>query len=207
MLFRSFIEEEVAEAMLDVLGWRAQGRARRPVQVRGGVLADQVGYGKTAITLGLIDCAPGVKLPKEKSKGYISVKGTLVVVPPHLTRQWGSEVIKFTGKDHFSIVIIQTASQINSLSIQDVIDADIVVVASSLFHGDVYQRNLESFAASDDLPAQDGRFFNVKLEETLVSLQAQVERLKTEGASAVLKEVLAANKRSKSFKYMSTALY
>lgn len=51
-----FIEEEVSEAVLDPLGWRAEGRAQRPIHVRGGVLADQVGYGKTAITLALIDC-------------------------------------------------------------------------------------------------------------------------------------------------------
>ena len=46
-----FIEEEVSEA-----GWRAEGRAQQPVHICGGVLADEVGYGKTAITLGLIDC-------------------------------------------------------------------------------------------------------------------------------------------------------
>src|ERR1700761_6397418 len=38
-----FPEEEVAEAVLPTLGWRAEGRAQRPVRVRGGVLADQVG--------------------------------------------------------------------------------------------------------------------------------------------------------------------
>ena len=36
-----FIEEEISEAVLDPLGWRAEGRAERPVRIRGGVLADQ----------------------------------------------------------------------------------------------------------------------------------------------------------------------
>ena len=40
-----------------LIRWHAEGCARRPVRVRGGVLDDQVGYGKTAISLGLIDCA------------------------------------------------------------------------------------------------------------------------------------------------------
>jgi hypothetical protein len=37
-----FFEEEVAEAVLPGLNWRAEGRARRPVLVRGGIVADEV---------------------------------------------------------------------------------------------------------------------------------------------------------------------
>lgn len=37
-----FLEEEVAEAVLPGLDWRAEGRARRPVLVRGGIVADEV---------------------------------------------------------------------------------------------------------------------------------------------------------------------
>jgi hypothetical protein len=84
-----FIEEEISEAVLDHLGWRAEGRVQRPIFIRGGVLADQVGYGKTAITLGLIDCTSKfVKkefAKRDRMPGKIPVKGTLIVVPPHLT--------------------------------------------------------------------------------------------------------------------------
>ena len=34
-------------------GWRLEARVTRPVIIRGGIVADQVGYGKTAITLGM----------------------------------------------------------------------------------------------------------------------------------------------------------
>ena len=37
-----FVEEEVEEAVLPALGWRAEGRAERAVLVRGGIVADQV---------------------------------------------------------------------------------------------------------------------------------------------------------------------
>ena len=50
-----FYEEEVAEAVLEPLSWRAEAKVERPVLVRGGIVADEVGYGKTVITLGLID--------------------------------------------------------------------------------------------------------------------------------------------------------
>jgi hypothetical protein len=37
-----FYEEEVIEAVLPNLNWRAEGRAKRPVLVRGGIVADEV---------------------------------------------------------------------------------------------------------------------------------------------------------------------
>jgi hypothetical protein len=37
-----FFEEEVTEAILPSLNWRAEGRVRRPVLVRAGIVADEV---------------------------------------------------------------------------------------------------------------------------------------------------------------------
>ena len=37
-----FFEEEVTEAVLPSLEWRAEGRVRRPVLARGGIVADEV---------------------------------------------------------------------------------------------------------------------------------------------------------------------
>ncbi|KAI0940949.1 hypothetical protein AcV7_003183 [Taiwanofungus camphoratus] len=187
-----FIEEEISEAILEPLGWRAEGRAQRPVHIRGGVLADEVGYGKTAITLGLIDSA-SKDVDKEfrkikNMKGKIPVKATLVIVPPHLTRQWDSEVKKFTGT-RFKVVVISTATNLNPLTIEEIQEADIVVVASNLFRSSVYLANLEAFAAAGSLPAQDGRYFNARLDIVLSSLREQVERLKEEGATRVMEQI------------------
>ncbi|KAI8996425.1 hypothetical protein BD414DRAFT_477931 [Trametes punicea] len=187
-----FIEEEISEAILEPLGWQAEGRAQRPHRVRGGVLADQVGYGKTAISLGLIDCAADdvrKEFAKVKStKGHIATKATLIIVPPHLTRQWDSEVRKFT-KNKFTVVVLHTASNLNALKIQDVIEADIVIVASNLFKSQVYQDNLEAFAGAGELPIQDGRFFDARLDITLKGLQEQVERLRNDGSEAVMEQI------------------
>lgn len=38
----SFMEEEVVEAVLPGLKWRAEGRVQRPILVRGGIVADEV---------------------------------------------------------------------------------------------------------------------------------------------------------------------
>lgn len=51
-----FLEEEVCESVLPSLDWRAEGRAQRPVLVPGGIIADEVGYGK------LYACVPWLGL-------------------------------------------------------------------------------------------------------------------------------------------------
>ncbi|KAG8221025.1 hypothetical protein J3R82DRAFT_2535 [Butyriboletus roseoflavus] len=194
-----FIEEEISEATLEPLGWRAEGRAQRPVKVRGGVLADQVGYGKTAITLGLIDCSyQKVRKEFESKKdnlGKVAVKATLAIVPPHLTRQWRSESEKFAPGRFKKVVVISTATNINSLTIEKVQEADLVIVASNLFQSAVYLGNLESFAAGGALPSQDGRYFNARLEICLEALKKQVERLKNDGANSVMKTIREARRQ------------
>ena len=61
---------------------------------RGGVLADAVGMGKTATTIGLI-----LSTPREPNEG-----DTLVVAPGHLIPQWKEEIEKFGG-DSIEVVV------------------------------------------------------------------------------------------------------
>jgi hypothetical protein len=198
-----FIEEEVSEAMLEPLGWRAEGCAQQPVHIRGGVLADQVGYGKTAITLGLIDCTRQ-EVARELGNaaeipGKIRVKASLVVVPPHLTRQWSTEIKRFVSpKAKMQVVTLISASNLNSLTVQQVIEADIIVVASNLFKSAVYLANLEAIAAGGSLPASDGRYFNARLDTALETLGEQVDRLRNEGSVSVMDSIHAARKRGSS---------
>jgi SNF2 family DNA or RNA helicase len=200
-----FIEEEISEAILTPLGWRAEGRAQRPVQIKGGVLADQVGYGKTAITLGLIDCT--YKAVKKqfanigRISGKIATKATLVVVPPHLTRQWNSEVVKFAGKNRFNVLVISTVTNLNNTTIAEILDSDIVVVASNIFKSNVYQENLESLAAAGEIPAKEGRHFNAQLEKSLEALKGQVDRLQNDGSEAVLVAMEEGRKKSNRLHY------
>ncbi|KAG7093640.1 hypothetical protein E1B28_007303 [Marasmius oreades] len=193
-----FIEEEVTEAILIPLGWRAEGRTQRTVHVRGGVLADQVGYGKTAITLGLIDCTQD-EVEKEFSEtgrvdGKISLKASLVIVPPHLTRQWDSEVRKFT-KNRFKTLVLSTVSNLNSATIEDFQEADIIIVASNIFKSTTYLENLTIFAATAALPNKEGRHFNDHMKIVCSSLMSQVDRLQDEGATAVKTEIVEGQKR------------
>jgi len=192
-----FVEEEISEAILSPLGWRAEGRAQRPIHIRGGVLADQVGYGKTAITLGLIDCN-SKDVDKEFKKmgrvpGKISIKASLIIVPPHLTRQWKSEVEKFTRK-RFKVLVLSSVSNLNSATIEDFQEADIVVVASNLFKSDVYLDNLRVLACATELPAKDGRHFNAHLDKCTKYLKSQIDLLQEEGSLAIMEQIKKAEK-------------
>ena len=192
-----FEEEEIAEAILQPLGWRAEAKASRRVRVRGGVLADEVGYGKTAITLGLFACSrasetyvePGV----DKTRGLIPVSGTLVVVPPHLTRQWNSEVEKFIKAD-LKVVVISTASQLNSTTVRSITKADLVIVASNLFHSAAYLENFEELAGAGSLPNAFGRYWRDRHQVSLAGLREQTRRLQEEGADAVMEHIVKGSK-------------
>ncbi|KAF8446480.1 hypothetical protein BGX38DRAFT_1271075 [Terfezia claveryi] len=192
-----FIEEEIAEAELRHLGWKAEGKAERPLYVKGGVLADEVGYGKTAITLGLIDASRNrVSKIQSPNVGCIPVKATLIVVPPHLTNQWPSEITKFTGSK-YRVIRIQSQLHLNQLSVNDIMRADIIVVACGLFKSDKYLANLAGFAGASSPPSGDGRRFNAWLKVALGKLRGHVDELKDNGAEAVTELIDSARQRMK----------
>ena len=196
-----FIEEEICEGASEHLGWRLEGRARRPVLIRGGVLADQVGYGKTAIMLGLIATRNAKQIAKRKDcpPGKILAKGTCVIVPAHLVLQWKGEVTKFVksiGKHTPKVVTLHTGSDINSTTIEDIQEADIVIVASSMPNSEHYWDNLGSFAGVA-LPSKAGRYFNARLKQAHEALSKQVELLQQEnGVKEVHKVIKEAHANS-----------
>lgn len=233
-----FVEEEVTEAVLPSLNWRAEGRARRPVLVRGGIIADavrfpwsrtyisymlnvaeltlmffsaillsvlQVGYGKTAITLGLIDstatklrAAPEV--PNSYRQGFVSTKATLVVVPKHLMGQWPDEVKKFLGSSK-KVVIVKDLSTWERLKICEVVDADIVLVSFEVLMHEKYLTNLVFMCGLDlaSLPrgTGGGRHYTFVYNSCLEVLPERVEMIRKDRTSAI-KDIQDACKRNAS---------
>lgn len=175
----TFVEEEISEAALPSLGWRAEGKAERPVMIRGGVIADQVGYGKTIISLALIAESKGLTAPEPAPKGLVDLKATLIVVPGHLSKQWPSEVERFTGK-MFRTVVIQNMRDLQGKSISELAKADIIVMASEIFEADIYWQRFEYLSAQPEDWLQDkqgGRFFADRLDTAMASLRKQTELL------------------------------
>ncbi|POW22441.1 hypothetical protein PSHT_01345 [Puccinia striiformis] len=194
-IHHTFIEEEIAEAALLPLGWRAEGKAERPVLIRGGVLADEVGYGKTAITIGLICSTLNDKppeIPKAQTQGHIRLNATLIVVPTHRSGQWPTEFSKFTGKKTTKVHRIINMTDLNSTRISDLQEADVVVVSETLFGSQIYWNNLSHLGGTREihveiLTDEDGGAGSMqeaitetkgKLERAESARQLQTKRLK-----------------------------
>jgi len=115
--------------------------------VKGGVLADAIGYGKTACTIGLVDCSLKHPLPLVPSAfaGFIPSRATLVLAPTNLHSQWVSEITKFTGKT-FKVLSVPTCAQLKRLTVRDLVEADVVVATYRLFYSTPYLKRLQEVA-------------------------------------------------------------
>ena len=174
-----FKEQEVEEANLRHLGWRAEARATRSRKIRGGVLADEVGYGKTATMLALIDVQAKTAASSSQMPcvGHISLKATLIIVPRHLIPQWTRQITKFLGKK-YKVVIISATPTLTSQTVNDFKQADIIIVPASLLTAETYLQKLSLFAALPEAPATAGRALNTWLTRATERVGEHIEKLK-----------------------------
>ncbi|PGH36533.1 hypothetical protein GX50_00569 [[Emmonsia] crescens] len=186
-----FQEEEVVEAMLPAVNWRAEVKATTKHLVRGGILGDDVGYGKTAITLGLIDSqfAKDSKNVPSSVEGAIPIKATLIVVPQHLIDQWSREITKFLGKK-YNVLEIKSIASLRSLTIRRFEIADIVLLSTSVVRGASYYDRMELFAATPAVPKGDGRIFDEWLVDTMAAVRDHVGLLLKEGSGLMLQNII-----------------
>ncbi|KAF3914918.1 hypothetical protein ABW20_dc0107988 [Dactylellina cionopaga] len=185
-----FVEEEIVEALHSQLAWKVNVKASRTNNARGGVLADAVGYGKTAIVLGLLAHMKNQYVPPEDTQGRIALKATLVIVPGHLSNQWESEIKKFTGGE-MRVVNIKTVTNLLSCTVNNLAEANVIIVAGSLFKSPAYLQRLAELAGGAACPAAGGRRFQDWLREVTNGLKTQAEMIqagRTADAISVITE-------------------
>ncbi|KAJ5572309.1 C-5 cytosine methyltransferase [Penicillium sp. DV-2018c] len=193
-----FVEEEVEESILPSMPWRAEVKATIPKVVRGGVLADEVGYGKTAIVLALIDAqfANDCSRPIEEDHGLIPTKATLIVVPSSVYKQWISEIKKFLGNKYN---VLGISSNVNRVTIKDVQDADIVVLSWTALARDSYYARLQKFTGAPQVPTATAtgrcRIFDSWFQDASASLRESVQTLRTSGPDVMLQQVEARRRK------------
>ncbi|CAJ1428516.1 unnamed protein product [Effrenium voratum] len=137
-----------AESCPDANHWRLEGSLRcEYLGVRGGVLADAIGYGKTACTIGLVDKTKELTMPRVPMpyRGFVPSRATLVLAPSNLHNQWLQEIKKFTG-NHLTVLSVPTCAQLKRLSMKDLAEADVVVATYRLFYSQPYLTRLEELA-------------------------------------------------------------
>jgi hypothetical protein len=145
-------------------------------------------YGKTVTTLALIDeefaktssveiinsFAPALNL--------IPTAATLIVTPDHLIPQWREEIRKFLPglyEKKGEVLMITNYTTLQKLSVQDLLDAKIVLVSWSLLHHSAYLNQLALLTALPAPKVQDfGREGKVWLEYALDELPTNLKLLR-----------------------------
>lgn len=129
-----FDERECTDAQLPGVGWTLQAKATIHSALRGGVLADALGAGKTVTVIALIaadiEKARGVKLSSSGAGKHLS-RASLIVVTPLIIRQWEAEIERFSG-GKLKCLRIESAAQLQDKSVKQLREADVVLVVSDL---------------------------------------------------------------------------
>lgn len=165
----------------DAPHWRIEGRLRcEYLDVKGGVLADAIGYGKTACTIGLVDCTASDPAPHVPAsfQGFIPTHATLVLAPTNLHAQWLAEIRKFTG-EKLKVLSVPTCAQLKKIRPRQIMEADIVVATYRLFYSTPYLQRLQVLARG-----QQPEFRFPKLPGRAGSHRGAFERLTSEWARA-----------------------
>ncbi|KAI1435208.1 hypothetical protein GGR50DRAFT_340364 [Xylaria sp. CBS 124048] len=114
-----FTEREIEECRFDPLNLRVLGVAERGISRIGGILADDVGYGKTVVSLALMsaqqsfDRHESQRLRASSNKNTMALAASLVIVPKHLVEQWREEAAKFIGWKGTDVMIINSSRDLH----------------------------------------------------------------------------------------------
>jgi len=127
----------------------ATATAATHIFYHGGLLADATGTGKTAITLALILRQLKKPVPVSAPQAWFVARGTLIITPVNLARQWTCEIQKFCHPQHpLKIIELLDQRHAKNLSLDDLESADIVITTRAhLKHTEYIRKCNQQWAA------------------------------------------------------------
>lgn len=113
------------------------------LKTKGGILADEVGLGKTLTILGLIiehhsNHSIYNKVDPIKHNMYPDSNTNLIICPSYLVQQWSNEIFKHIDPP-LKHMIITGKKQHQELTYQDILTSDIVIVSEKFLRSSYYQ--------------------------------------------------------------------
>ncbi|KAK8068086.1 hypothetical protein PG996_007198 [Apiospora saccharicola] len=132
-----FVEREIEEEVVEEIHLRLVGSATRMIIRRGGVIADDIGFGKTVMMLAIFKLQTEFdqhhyELRENKTNCRTkALKCNMVICPRHIVRQWGQEANKFLGfRNGREFVLIEEWSDLQNLKPDD---HTLLVVSDNIF--------------------------------------------------------------------------
>ncbi|KAG9960422.1 hypothetical protein KCU61_g6526, partial [Aureobasidium melanogenum] len=202
---RSFTVKETEEVLLPHLGWRLESQASTELHVKGGILADHAGFGKTVTSLALIHSEfvkKGIQgilkemqnvgvnegVSNKEESLQIKIAATLVICPGNLVKQWASEVDKYLGYGK-KCLAVQNIAHWKKLRVKDFEDAKIVIVSKTLLTHDVYLDQLAVFSAMPKYAGKNTRYLKSHVRDAAFRVSKHLSIRNSQG-SVKLKDYL-----------------
>jgi DNA repair protein RAD5 len=155
------------------------------IDIKGGILADQMGLGKTVTSIALINLNPALlNINTKFSTNYKSdkffSKATLILCPSHISKQWENESIKCNPNS--KILLILNKKDMAKIRIPDIQNADIIITSHQFLMNFKYYPTLHyrEFTPSGYLPHERRNVLKNKLsillkdDEYMNNLQAPI---------------------------------
>lgn len=166
-------EQERKEVSVPALGCRIDVEARMLKKVRGGILADEVGGGKTTTSLALVakmlEIGNGEQMPEDPQS--MSVDATLILVPSGLLKQWKDEINAcFGSQDAERRLVLKTTDELLKLKLSDLRRRDIILASWNIFEKAPYWAALEGLSGARNKPSKAGRAFQHWLRKAIKDL-------------------------------------
>ena len=181
-------ETAIVDELIPALGWRVQVIAKADSRVRGGIIADVVGAGKTTTALALVAANPPKQVFKYDVKpvpnlrnGLIESNASLFVVPKHIIHQWQGEHEACFGKDKKKLITITEAKQLENIHWTVFTEDVIILVAMDVLKLPKYWDLFRDVSCALNVPLTTARALEQWTGEAMQRLRDMLEAFKIAG--------------------------